>query len=274
MSIRDIFVPLAPAIDFDPQLDAAARLASRLNAQVNVVFTRPDAVMTAANVPEMLAAAGVVVEVVEHESKLAETSAIIQFEEWRAANSLVGATWHERIGSITEAIIEVGRVSDLIVIGRSDPYEVVTEEMFTAAIYSTGRPTMIVPDRLVGDPLDHILIAWNGSLEAARAIAGAMPMLEAAGRVSIFTVPENPKALYHHLGLIDYLKHHDVHAEWVEPSFGSSDLGLRLMKTAANEKASMIVMGAYTHHRVREAFLGGVTQHVLKHTDIPILMMH
>ena len=63
MSIRDIFVPLAPAIDFDPQLDAAARLASRLNAQVNVVLTRPNTVMTAASLPDMLAAAGIVVDV-------------------------------------------------------------------------------------------------------------------------------------------------------------------------------------------------------------------
>jgi len=223
MAIRDIFVPLAPAINFDAQLDVAARLAQALNAHVSVVFTR-EVMMSSASVPEMLIAAGVVVEAIEHETKLAETSAITQFEQWRSANGLTGADqdrtrahadaiWHERIGSIADTIAGVGKVSDLIIIGKPDPYQNLTDEIFKAAIYSTGCPTVIVPDRLTDDPLAHVLIAWNGSVEAARAVAGAMPMLETAKRVSIFTVPENPKTLYHHIGLIEHLEHHGIHAE-------------------------------------------------------------
>jgi nucleotide-binding universal stress UspA family protein len=284
MTIRDIFVPLTQAINFDPQFDAAARLAAKLNAQVNIVFTRPNAVMAAAGVPDMPAAAGVFGEAVEHESGLAETSAMTQFERWRTANGLVGATktqasshvgavWHERIGLVTDTIVEIGRVSDLIVIGRPDPYQLVTEEIFTASIYSTSSPTMIVPDRLADDdPLEHVLIAWNGSVEAARAVAGAMPMLEAAKRVSLFSMPQNRKA--NHPGLIAHLERHDIHAEWVHPNSWSSDIGLLLIKAVADEKASMIVMGAYTHHRMREALLGGVTHHVLKYCEVPVVMMH
>jgi len=170
MSIRDILVPLAPAIDFDPQLDAAARLARSLNAKINVVFTRPDSVMTAANVPDMLAAAGIVIGAVEKGTKPPETSAIAQFEHWRVANGLTdgsqdqhrplaGAIWHERIGSVIDTISEVGKVSDLVIIGQPDPCEAVTDEMFKTAIYSTGRPIMIVPAQVTDDPLDHILIA-------------------------------------------------------------------------------------------------------------------
>jgi nucleotide-binding universal stress UspA family protein len=282
MAIRDIFVPLAPGVCFDPQFDAAARLARSLDAHVNVVFTR-EAMMTAASVPEMLVAAGVVVEAIEHETELAETSAITSFEQWRIANDLTGADengsrtvaiWHERIGTLANTIAEIGRVSDLVIIGRSYPDDAVTGEMFRAAISSTGCPTMIVPDRLADDLLAHVLIAWNGSIEAAHAVAGAMPMLEAAKRVSIFAVPENSKTLYHHLGLIEHLEHHGVHAEWVEPSSWSSDVGLQLAQTASHVKASMIVMGAYTHHRVTQVFLGGVTQHMLKHAEIPVMMMH
>lgn len=285
MSIRDIFVPLFQHIDFEPQFDAAARLASSLNAQVNVVFTRPDAIIAAASVPDMLVAAGIVVEAIEQEGKIAEDSAMVQFEQWRVANGLVGATktqasshvgatWHERIGSAAKTVVDIGRVSDLIIIGRPDPYEVVTEEIFTAAIYSTGQPTMIVPDRLTGDPLDHVVIAWNGSLEAARAVDGAMPMLRIAKRVSIFTVPDNPKYLTHDLGLIEHLSHHGIHAECLHPMSRSNDIGKLLIETAADARASMIVMGAYTHHRVREAFLGGVTHQVLKSAEIPVVMMH
>jgi len=272
MSIRDIFVPLAPGIHCDPQFDAAAQLAQALNAQVNIVFTR-ETMVSAASVSEMLVAAGVVVEAIERQTELAESSVLMRFENWRAANGLT-ATWHERIGGVADTIGEIGRVSDLVIIGGTDPVEAVTDEIFKAAIYSTGHPTLIVPDQLTGDLLGHVMIAWNGSVEAARAVAGAIPMLEAAKRVSIFTVPENPKALHHHLGLIEHLAHHGVHAEWVKPSACSKDIGLRLAKTASIENATMIVMGAYTHHRVQEAFLGGVTQHMVKHAEIPVLMMH
>lgn len=285
MTIRDIFVPLFQHIDFDPQFDATAHLASSLNAHVNVVFTRPDAVMAAASVPDMLVPAGIVMDAVEREGKIAESSAMARFERWRVANGLIGATrteassnvdatWHERVGSVAKTIVDIGRVSDLIVIGSPGHYEHVTEEMFTAAIYSTGRPTMIVPDRLVGDPLEHVVIAWNGSLQAARAVAGAMPMLRIAKRVSIFTVPENPKELAHDLGLIDHLSHHGIRADCLHTGSPSGDVGELLLKTATDVSATMIVMGAYTHHRVREAFLGGVTLSILKYAEIPVVMMH
>lgn len=281
MTVRDIFVPLAPGVASDPQFEAAAHLAQSLNAHVNVVFIR-QAMVASANVSEMLVAAGVVVEAIEHETELAETSAITQFEHWRVANGLTGAdqdrgctaAWHERIGRVADTIAEIGRVSDLTIIRMPDPDEAMTDEIFTAAIYSTGHPTLIVPAQPTDNPLDHVLIAWNGSVEAARAVAGAMPMLEAARRVSVFSVPENPNTLYHHLGLIEHLGRHGVRAEWVEPSARSGDIGLRLARTASDVKATMIVMGAYTHRRVHEVLLGGVTQHMVKHAEIPVLMMH
>ncbi len=101
-----------------------------------------------------------------------------------------------------------------------------------------------------------------------------MPLLEAARRVSIFTVRENPAEPDHLAALIAHLASHGIEAERVAPSCRSAEIGPRLLETAAGGAASMIVMGAYTHHRVREAFLGGVTLHVLKHAEIPLLMAH
>ena len=274
MAIRDIFVPLCQQIDFDPPLEAAARLAERLNAGVDVVFMRPEPITTAVALPDMLVAAGVVLEAIEKESVTAEASAMSRFRTWHAAYGDIDARWHDRVGPIANTIREVGRLTDLIVMGRCDPDEPETEEMLNAALFSTGRPTVIVPGISARDPLDHILIAWNGSLEAARAVDAALPMLTIAKRVSIFTAPENSKELERELGLIAHLSHHGIHAVNVTPASWSTDVGLRLTETAANENASMIVMGAYTHHRIRQAFLGGVTRHVLKDAEIPALMMH
>ncbi len=283
--MRDIFVPLFQQLDHGPQFDAAARLASRIGAQVNVVFIRPDSVMATASIPDMLAAAGVVLDAIENEDKIARRSALAQFEAWRIASGLTGsvgrddgadagATWHERIGSVTRTVTEIGRLSDLIVIAPPDPFAVITDEVFTAAIYATGRPTLIAPERIVDDPFEHVLIAWNGSLQAARAVDGAMPLLQKADRVSIFSVPVRPEELFHDLGLIDHLARHGISAECLRPDVETADVGTMLLETAAGEDATMIVMGAYTHNRVREAVLGGVTHHVLKHAKIPVLMMH
>lgn len=283
--MRDIFVPLFQQTDHCPQLDAAARLASRLGAQVNVVLIRSDAVMAAARVPDMLAAAGVILNAIENDDKIARQSALAQFEKWRIANGLTGsvgrddgidagATWHERVGPVARTVTEVGRLSDLIVIAPPDPYAVMTDDVFTAAIYASGRPTLIAPERIVDDPLEHILIAWNGSLQAARAVDGAMPLLKKAARVSIFSVPVLPEELFHDLGLIDHLARHGISAECLRPDMETNDVGTLLLETAAEEDATLIVMGAYTHSRVREAVLGGVTQSVLKHAKIPVLMMH
>jgi nucleotide-binding universal stress UspA family protein len=275
MTIRDILVPLGPGIDGDPQLDAAGRLALSLDARVHAIFARPDAVMADASMSDMLAAAGIDVEVLDRKTTSAlDSPAAVLFDRWRVANAPVLATWHDRIGPVVDMTVEAGRLSDLIVIGRPNHHDSITENMFTAAIYSTGRPTVVVPDRLTADPLDHVMVAWNGSLEAARAVAGALPLLEAARRVSIFTVRENPREPDHLAALLAHLASHGIEAERVVPSCRSAEIGPRLLETAAGGGASMIVMGAYTHHRVREAFLGGVTLHVLEHAEIPLVMAH
>jgi nucleotide-binding universal stress UspA family protein len=284
MTMRDIFVPIFSQIDCGGQLDFAADLAPRLGANVNVVFTRPTSTLATATVPDMLITAGVTLETSEQEERAATNPAHAQFEAWRTANGLSGnvgldemsgcvATWHERIGTVEASIVDIGRLSDLIVIGQIDPYEVITDEAFTAAIYATGRPVLITPDRISGDPLDHVIIAWNGSLQAARAVAATMPLLRLAQRVTVFSVPPCTDLLRHELGLIPHLARHGVHAEYVT-SEDTGDVGFQLLTTARMSNTTMIVMGAYAHNRVREALVGGVTRHVLKRAQIPVVMMH
>ncbi|HTJ64271.1 MAG TPA: universal stress protein [Alphaproteobacteria bacterium] len=284
MSMRDIFVPMFQQAECGPQLDVAARLAPRLGAAVNAVFTRPDSVMAVAAIPDMLVAAGVVLQSIDKDGQAAQHSAHAQFDAWRAANGLTGsagvddvdiaATWHERVGPASNTVVEIGRVSDLIVVARPDPNEAITDEVFTAAIYGTGRPTLIAPDRLVDDPLGHVMIAWNGSLQASRAVAAAMPLLKLAQQVSVFGMPVREGELRRDLGLIEHLSRHDIDAECVGPSEDTGDVGAQLLDTAHREGATMIVMGAYTHSRVRESFLGGVTHYILKHAQICVVMAH
>ncbi len=283
MTVRDILVPMFPGIQFDAQLDIAAQLARRFGARVDAVFIRPDPATVAAAVPDMLVAAGVVIEAIERDGKVAGAAARAKFETWRAANNLVPPTdnpsavfataqLNERIGVVEAEIVAPGRVSDLVVINRPDPSETVTERAFTAAVFETGRPAILVPKEVGPGVLDHVMVAWNGSLESARAVGSALPLLRQAGRVSVFIADRDDLLRTH--GVVEYLAQHGIQPEMLLVNAEGAAVGPALLDRAAINRASMIVMGAYSHSRLRETLLGGVTRHVIRNTAIPVLMIH
>lgn len=285
MNIRNIFVPVFANVDFDGPLAAAAQLANQFNAHVNVVFTRPDPVTAAAWVPEMVAASGVMLETIEAEGKTAQAQARAKFEAWRLASDLVvsddegsvciaGASWYAQVGLLEKTIIEIGRVSDLIIVNYPDTYDTITNRAFTTAVFDTGRPTLLVPKTLNGDITRHVMLAWNGSLQASRAINGALPLLDEAEEVSIFTIANGEQPDSGGLGLMQHLCWHGISAEYRSRDANAGAIGTALLDAAADEDATMIVMGAYTHSRMREALLGGVTRHVIAAAALPVLMMH
>jgi nucleotide-binding universal stress UspA family protein len=285
MTIRDMFVPVFSGVPFTAQLEVAADLALRLKAHVNVVFTRPDPLIAAAVLPEMIGAAGVACEAIEIEGKRAQATAYDEFDRWRTAYGLlpapneasatsIAAAWHERVGRVDSTVIDIGRLSDLVIVAKPDPYEVVTEEAFAAAVFETGRPTLVMPPMGPQCPLHHIVIAWNGSLQAARAVAGALPLLRQAETISIFAPSEETEAMSCEPDLIEHLSWHGIQTKYFKIEGRIDDVGETLLECAAVGHATMIVMGAYSHSRIREAVLGGVTRHVLKHADIPVLMTH
>jgi len=283
MTIRDIFVPLFSGIPFAAQLEATADLALRLNAHVNVVFTRPDSVIAAAAVPEMIAAAGVVSEAIEIEGKRAQMAAFEEFARWRTAYGFLPgedratetvAAWHERVGTVASTVVDIGRLCELAVIAKPDPYEIVTEEAFATTVFEAGCPTLVTPARVPQSLFHHLVIAWNGTLQAARALHGAMPIIRQAERTSVFAPLEDAETRSQSPSLLEHLSWHGVNAERLEIEGKVGNIGKALLDRAAESHATMIVMGAYSHSRIREAVLGGVTRHVLRHTDIPVLMAH
>jgi nucleotide-binding universal stress UspA family protein len=285
MTIRDICVPLFPDVPFAAQLEVAADFALRFKAHVNVVFTRPDPAIAAATIPEIIAATGVVSEAIEIEGIRAQNAALEEFERWRTAYGLkpeggdaavegAGAAWHHRVGTVGDTVVDIGRVCDLAVISQPNAYEMMTEEAFAAAVFETGCPTLITPNRVPQSPMRNIVVAWNGTLQAARALRGAMPMLREADTVSIFAPFEDPQTMSREPGPIEYLSRHGVSADCLKVEGKIDNVGKTLLETADTNHATMIVMGAYSHSRIREAVLGGVTRHVLRHAEIPVLMMH
>lgn len=175
------------------------------------------------------------------------------------------------------------RYSDLLVIGQSDPQEVPPAERRDVAQYvvmNSGRPVLLIPYAggvaVIGG---RALVAWDGSLEASRAVSGAIPLLRKAGlvRVTVFN-PEIGLAAHGEEPGADialYLARHGVNVEVFRRTTESDvDLGEALLSHIADFGADLVVMGAYGHSRFREVLLGGVTRTALREMTVPVLMSH
>ena len=281
MTMRNLLLPIFEGIEFDNQLSVALDIARAFKSHIDAVFLRPEPQST---LPPVMAAAGVTAAEIEREGRKAEAFAHAHFDAWCRENRVAGqrddvgamvATWSERIGPLESAIARRGRLSDLIIVNKPDFYGSRTERAFDTAVFETGRPTLVLPTHVPAAILDHLVVAWNGSLEAARAVAGAMPLFHKAKRVSVFSALEEGESTEPDLELIDWLEWHGINAVLLRPGSVASSIGAELLETAAHQSATLVVMGAYTHRRLRQMLLpGGVTRHVLRHGTLPVLMAH
>jgi nucleotide-binding universal stress UspA family protein len=285
MTIRTVLVPAFHSLENQRPLDAALAVARRLRAHISVMFIRPDPDAALAYLPETVIAAGVTSDAIEREGHAAAAASWQEFEGWRGRNGLAAAptdhrldsafaSWSERIGEIEAVVEQQGRVSDMIVLARPERGDIATDRALDAAIFGAGRPTLVVGDVLPFDLFKHVVISWNGSLEAAHAVALSMPILRAAEHVSIFTSPRRADGVDPYADLAEAFRWHGIRAGHLPANPAAASVGASLLTAADGVEASLIVMGAYTHSRVRQMLLGGVTKHVLANAKIPVLMTH
>uniref|UniRef100_UPI00131ABCA1 universal stress protein n=1 Tax=Beijerinckia sp. L45 TaxID=1641855 RepID=UPI00131ABCA1 len=167
------------------------------------------------------------------------------------------------------------RVNDLTIIDRPDPEIPFTDRAFDTAVFATGRPALMLSRTLPTDLLSHIAIAWDGSLEAARTVGQAMTLIHEADRVTVIQVQTRASEETSCADLAESLRWQGIvaHTHVVATADGLS-VGETILAEASRLTASMLVMGAYTHSRVRELLLGGVTRDVVAGATIPVLMTH
>jgi len=181
----------------------------------------------------------------------------------------------------SESLVRHARFSDLTVLTQADPDDpnhAVVKDMVESVILHSARPTLVLP--CVGriDSIgSRVLVAWNDSREAARAVSDALPLLRRAERVEVTTWHEaagGDEALRPQLdALLNWLKRHDVSAaSRVERS--GAPIADAMLTRAADADADLIVMGAYGHARWTERVLGGATRGLLASMTVPVLMSH
>ena len=183
--------------------------------------------------------------------------------------------------SLARASDQFGRIArhfDLSVVGQAEPEtSAIEEKIIEAALFDSGRPVIVVP-YIQKAPLnlDRVMVCWDGSRAAARAIADAMPFLERAGRVEAVIVA-NERGKQDEIEGADmgqHLARHGLSVEVNRMNYGNVDVAAALLSHAADAEADFIVMGGYGHSRLREFVLGGATRSILRSMTAPVLMSH
>ncbi len=285
MVLRSVLVPVVPKGHNRRRLDAALKLCRRVQAHLRVVYVASNPEDIYKGLPEAAFAAGVTPDQLHLEAKKDRANAKQEFDTFCADNGVstddydgrldtTFAMWVEKTGDLESIIATAGRVSDLTVVDHPPANDAVAGLILDAAVFSTGCPALVMPDRIPDDFLRHVVIAWNGSLEASRTIGHSIALLHEASHVSIVTVPSARSSEASCDELKDYLIWHGIRARQLpDPAHGES-VGASLLAAAERADATMLMMGAYTHSRVQQFMLGGVTRHMLHHASIPVLMEH
>ncbi len=214
----------------------------------------------------------------EHDQ--AAKDAVARFE---AATRHAGVPAQARILSASlagsaERFAATARRFDLAVVGQGEPDQPAVEELVVeAALFSSGRPVLVVPYiQKAPLTLDRVMVCWDASRSAARAIADAMPLLARAGTVEVVIVA-NERVKSDEIPGADigqHLARHGLAVEVRRIVAADSDVASTLLSHAADMSADFMVMGGYGHSRLREFILGGATRGILAAMTLPTLMSH
>lgn len=197
----------------------------------------------------------------------------------RARRRGIRGEWRLERGDVRGTMKLHARYADLTVVGQGrDLGDAPSDLAFLPEelALGVGRPVLVVPRYGTFETVgERVLIAWNGSREATRAVHDALPLLTRATKVTVLSIdPHDPGSRVPSADITLHLARHAVSAEADSTVALDIAVGDVLLSRAADLGADLIVMGAYGHSRVREMVLGGATRSILRQMTVPVLMSH
>ena len=225
----------------------------------------------------------------EHMQKLREDRHVLarqQFDQAVAQTKLPivsgptcttgSAMWVDGLGSNAKMSLESrAQLADLILVAApgnrlsSSAWNIVDDILFKQA-----RPALVVPHEAKPSHFARPIIAWNGSAEAARAVRHALDLLGLATQITVVQIGKIRPGRLPVEQLMDFLGWHCLEATLNRVDASDSPDDHAILKEANRVGADGVVMGCYTHSRTRELIFGGVTEFMLRHSDLPMLMAH
>jgi nucleotide-binding universal stress UspA family protein len=274
--IKDIVVNLGLGAK-DPAGDYAVSIAEAFEAHVlGVAFAYepiiPGTVM-----------GGIPPEFIESQKIEADKKARAAVARFEQAAKRAGISAESRIvsASISGAAIQLGRMGrrfDLVVVGQPERDKSAAAEVVDEGVlFESGRPVIFVPFiQKAGFKPGRVMVCWDGSRAATRAIADGLPLLQKSEQVEIVMIaggkPKSDEIAGADLG--QHLARHGLKVDVKRITSPDIDVPSTILSYAADSSADMIVMGGYGHSRLREFVLGGVTRGMLEAMTVPVLMSH
>jgi nucleotide-binding universal stress UspA family protein len=262
-------------------LKTAMNAAQRLEAHINVLHVRADAEQFAYYGAEATAAVPMFGPSLEDAKQFVAGRARRAKAAYNAVFASPGnvqVAWRDVEGNEAAILASAGRVCDLVVISRpGDSTDDLNPATVNAALFETGRPVMVAPPKAMPTIGTRVAVAWNDSIQAARAVGAAMPFLVKASRVVVLSAGAAGSRAST-TELLGYFGHYGVKADIEAFDPGSSSArsrGRALLQRAGAMDADLLVMGAYGQGRVMQFLgLGGATAKVISSNTMPLLMAH
>jgi len=283
MSLKDILVFLDVSPASEGRLRLATRVARDHGASLSAVFANND---QAANFPPALGVPrrGLITQLIPSMADITQSAMFVDVAEQRfreCVHSLGGeGDWYQLDRADEAEVIALARTADLIVIGQVNPNARATSTWRPQdVVIACGRPVLMVP--YIGSFIEvgrRVLVAWDGSREAVRALNDALPVIAAAEEVTVMTVHARDKDFERDRSaterIVRHLARHGIAARVDQRLQCENGISDWLLSRAMDFYVDLIVAGAYHHSPLREALVGGVSRDLFQRMTVPVLMSH
>lgn len=269
--IRDILMFASEGLLNAPAFALPLALSKRFGARLSAVHVMPPPYLPVTMDPGVPST-----QLVEAAIAEARHSAAISARQYKDLHDLHGfqGSWHTT--AFFEDAIALGYGHDFLVVAQDTSAipEMMSEQTPGRIATSLGRPTLIVPANGTFETCGHrVLVAWKSTKESARAVHDAMTIMQPAAEVTVLEVdpPTKPRTVH---AVAEHIGRHGFSVNCKTVQSGDKSVTKVILDTAKAVNADLIVMGAYSHSRLREMVLGGVTKSMLRETTLPVLMSH
>ncbi|MBO6521117.1 MAG: universal stress protein [Rhodospirillales bacterium] len=287
MAFRTILVPIRGDGRGESVLDHACALGRHFNAHIRAVHCRPR--------PQDLMPFGVAVPTLVKDQINASAKDIADdeverlkglFDEYVAKHGIkvcdtrpplhdeLTISWSVADGRQADVIGVQGRLASVVAVAQPDHDSNLGQNTLEAALFNTGRPVLMCPKTPVTSLDNNVAIAWNGSAESSRAVAACGSIIAEAKKVTVLAAEDAENLELSAEDLIVHLKDHEIDATATVVTSKGSSIGESVLKAAKDSGADLLIMGAYGRSRGRSLVMGGVTQWIIDHTDLPVLLVH
>jgi nucleotide-binding universal stress UspA family protein len=286
MAIRKILLPLTGTAAGEAALATALMIARRWNAHVLALHVRVDSRDVAPLAGEGLSGAMIeeMMSATEKESSDRAQAVRTMFERFVTRHDVLvqdahpnsehaSASFASVTGREEDIVAQQARLADLTVVPHPDSGEdVSSSDALHAVLFDSGRPVLIAPQKVPAKIGTRVCLAWNGTAESASSVLAAMPWMQKAEAVAILSADGYQRRGPGAPDLMAYLALHGVHAQTINFRSVNGSVGAGLLAAATEFGCDLLSMGAYSHSRLRQLILGGVTRHVLENSALPVMM--